>query len=171
MNWSSVLQHLEIPFFGLSLQKTASGDGGRCVYLIGSPEGTMPSGVIAQLTHFNVPVHFLSVFPAHGADSNSWKLHRGLHSENKKAKYCLSAENITVTKTNAQQPPLGFFFKGNANVFLLFVRVSPFVYQSNGLKWFNLLLQTAGWVWLHEDTSKKPFWHFSSHPLKSRKYN
>ena len=108
--WSSVLQPSEIPFFGLNFQKTAPGGGGRCVYLMDSPKGTMPaSGVIAQLTHFDVPVHFLSVFPAHGADSNSWKLHRGLHSENKKAKYCLSAEHITVTQTNAQQPLLGAF--------------------------------------------------------------
>ena len=108
--WSSVLQPSEIPFFGLNFQKTAPGGGGRCVYLMDSPKGTMPaSGVIAQLTHFDVPVHFLSVFPAHGADSNSWKLHRGLHSENKKAKYCLSAEHITVTQTNAQQPLLGSF--------------------------------------------------------------
>ena len=108
--WSSVLQPSEIPFFGLNFQKTAPGSGGRCVYLMHSPKDTMPaSGVIAQLTHFDVPVHFLSVFPAHGADSNSWKLHRGLHSENKKAKYCLSAEHITVTQTNAQQPLLGAF--------------------------------------------------------------
>ena len=108
--WSSVLQPSEIPFFGLNFQKTAPGGGGRCVYLMDSPKGTMPaSGVTAQLTHFDVPVHFLSVFPAHGADSNSWKLHRGLHSENKKAKYCLSAEHITVTQTNAQQPLLGAF--------------------------------------------------------------
>lgn len=108
--WSSVLQPSEIPFFGLNFQKTAPGGGGRCVYLMDSPKGTMPaSRVIAQLTHFDVPVHFLSVFPAHGADSNSWKLHRGLHSENKKAKYCLSAEHITVTQTNAQQPLLGAF--------------------------------------------------------------
>lgn len=108
--WSSVLQPSEIPFFGLNFQKTAPGGGGRCVYLMDSPKDTMPaSGVIAQLTHFDVPVHFLSVFPAHGADSNSWKLHRGLHSENKKAKYCLSAEHITVTQTNAQQPLLGAF--------------------------------------------------------------
>lgn len=108
--WSSVLQPSEIPFFGLNFQKTAPGGGGRCVYLMGSPKSTMPaSGVTAQLTHFDVPVHFLSVFPAHGADSNSWKLHRGLHSENKKAKYCLSAEHITVTQTNAQQPLLGSF--------------------------------------------------------------
>lgn len=108
--WSSVPQPSEIPFFGLNLQKTAPGGGGRCVYLMDSPKGTMPaSGVIAQLTHFNVPVHFLSVFPAHGADSNSWKLHRGLHSENKKAKYCLWAEHITVAQTNVQQPLLGAF--------------------------------------------------------------
>lgn len=108
--WSSVLQPSEIPFFGLNFQKTAPGGGVRCVYLMDSPKGTMPaSGVTAQLTHFDVPVHFLSVFPAHGADSNSWKLHRGLHSENKKAKYCLSAEHITVTQTNAQQPLLGAF--------------------------------------------------------------
>lgn len=108
--WSSELQPSEIPFFGLNFQKTAPGGGGRCVYLMDSPKGTMPaSGVIAQLTHFDVPVHFLSVFPAHGADSNSWKLHRGLHSENKKTKYCLSAEHITVTQTNAQQPLLGAF--------------------------------------------------------------
>ena len=108
--WSSVLQPSETPFFGLNFQKTAPGGGGRCVYLMDSPKGTMPaSGVTAQLTHFDVPVHFVSVFPAHGADSNSWKLHRGLHSENKKAKYCLSAEHITVTQTNAQQPLLGAF--------------------------------------------------------------
>lgn len=170
--WSSVLQPSEIPFFGLNFQKTAPGGGGRCVYLMDSRKGTMPaSGVIAQLTHFDVPAHFLSVFPAHGEDSNSWKLHRGLHSENKKAKYCLSAEHITVTQTNAQQPLLGAFSLKATPTSLLFVRASHFLYQSNDLKWFNLLLQTAGWVWLHGDSSKKPFWHFSSHPLKSRKYD
>lgn len=125
--WSSVLQPSEIPFFGLNFQKTAPGGGGRCVYLMDSPKGTMPaSGVTAQLTHFDVPVHFVSVFPAHGADSNSWKLHRGLHSENKKAKYCLSAEHITVTQTNAQQPLLGAFSLKATPTSLLFVRASHF---------------------------------------------
>lgn len=51
--WSSVLQPSEIPFFGLNFQKTAPGGGGRCVYLMDSPKGTMPAlGVTAQLTHF-----------------------------------------------------------------------------------------------------------------------
>ena len=35
--------------------------------------------------------------------------------------------------------------------------------------WVNLLLHTAWCVWLQEETSKKPLWHFWSHSLQQQK--
>ena len=49
-------------------------------------------------------MQFLSVFPAHGTDSNSLKLHRGRHSESKKKK------KICQVKLTLFTIQTGFFY-------------------------------------------------------------